>query len=84
VYLRLGSQNLGDEGVKILANAPTLANLHTLDLTSNDLSDTAATYLEAAPHLQPRELILLGNRSTLSKPMRDRLKKRFGKGVCSF
>jgi uncharacterized protein (TIGR02996 family) len=77
--------DLGDEIARIIAGAPRLNHLRTLDLSDNDITDAGAKLLAAAPNLDGLErLTLRGHRKTLGAAGREALKKRFGKDVCVF
>lgn len=80
----LGKFNdLGDSVVKIIAKAPRLKHLITLDLSDNDITDAGAKALAASENLAGlQRLTLRGHRKTLGKDGREALKKRFGKDAC--
>jgi uncharacterized protein (TIGR02996 family) len=57
-----GNGNIGPAGAAILAAAPRLAGLRSLNLNATDLGDEGATALAASPHLRKlTELYLKGN-----------------------
>jgi uncharacterized protein (TIGR02996 family) len=77
--------SLGDESIKVLAAAPKLKRLLTLDLSHNKITADGFSALIASPHLMGlQRLTLRKHTKTLTKDMRERLKKRFGKDVCVF
>jgi len=79
-HLCLAYQQLSDIAA-LIASAPRLNKLRTLDLSDNDITDAGADALAAAPHLAGLErFILRGHRKTIGKAARE----RFGKDVCIF
>ena len=83
--LELNFHQFGDEPVRILAAAPRLKKLCTLDLSDNNITDAGAKALTEAKNLEGlQRLTLRGHRKTLGKDGRELLKKRFGKDVCVF
>ncbi len=49
--LELGSNDLGDAGVKALARSPHMASLTSLGLSNNGLGDGGAKALAGSPHM---------------------------------
>jgi uncharacterized protein (TIGR02996 family) len=83
-HLRMEYQRFGDELVNIIAAAPRLARLRTLDLSHNALTGAGADALIAAPNLKGLHRLTLRGHRTIGKDARARLKKHFGNGVCVF
>jgi len=67
---------LGDDMVIRLARRSTLANLHTLDLSENNVGDLGGWALAESPHLKSLKTLRLGN-SSLSDAVRLKLTARF-------
>jgi uncharacterized protein (TIGR02996 family) len=66
-FLDLSNNHLRDQGTRILAESPNLANLEGLNLSSIGLGDAGAKALAASKHLVGlRELYLCDNRITYS------------------
>ncbi|MBX9625418.1 MAG: hypothetical protein K2X82_16550, partial [Gemmataceae bacterium] len=59
--LDLGHNDLGDEGVRVLAACPGLAGVASLRLAGCNISDEAAGVLAGSPHLARLESLDLGN-----------------------
>lgn len=84
-HLCLSHHEFWNEPVKLIASAPRLKGLRTLDLSENGITDAGAIALAGSPYLTELErLTLRGHRKTISANARERLKERFGKDVCVF
>jgi uncharacterized protein (TIGR02996 family) len=82
--LYLARNQLGPDGVRALASSPHLAGLTHLDLDYNDLPAEGLKSLAASPHLRSLKALYLRCGKALTARLKDRLRRRFGEGVCRF
>src|SRR5262249_30989884 len=76
VMLRLNANSLGDEGARLLAQAPALVGLRTLELRGNGITDAGAQALGKSPYLHHLMRLDLGE-NALGDEAGQRLRERF-------
>jgi Ran GTPase-activating protein (RanGAP) involved in mRNA processing and transport len=79
--LKLNSdRGLADDGVRLLANSPHLAQLTCLDLSDNWIRNAGAAVLAASPYLERLAALRL-NRNPIGRDGKRPLQARFGPRV---
>jgi uncharacterized protein (TIGR02996 family) len=84
--LMLGRLQDGNESVRVLAAAPWVSRLKSLELLQygqarDPITDEGARALLASPYLGGLRWLSLGGTS-ISEPMKEKLRGRFGESVC--